>query len=85
MKVIYKYQLSDWSETIKMPKDAEILTAHLQGENTYIWAMVETDNPTEERTFAIIGTGNPIKYIGEYKYINTIFQGAYVWHIFEIK
>lgn len=91
MKVVYKYPLSDWQETIKMPKDAEILTAQIQGTTTYIWALVDTDNPIEERTFAIYGTGNEIKSCGEMRYINTIFQNAglsltsYVWHIFEIK
>lgn len=86
MKVIYKYPLSDWSATIEMPQGAQVLTAQLQGDKTFIWALVDTDKPKEERTFATIGTGHDAgKYNGELIYINTIFQSGFVWHIFEVK
>lgn len=49
-------------------------------------ALVDTDKPMEKRTFATIGTGHDAgKYDGELIYINTLFEGVFVWHIFEVK
>lgn len=85
MKTIYKYliEINDEIE-IELPKGAEILVAGKQGETAQLWAIVDTDNPIEKRTFAIIGTGNPFWPI-HYKYINTFTDRVFVWHLFEIR
>ena len=85
MKTIYKYPLLDWSQTIQLPKDAQVLTAAKQGDNVFVWALVDTTNEPEPRTFTIIGTGNEIVQNGNLHHINTIFDNGFVWHIFEVK
>lgn len=86
MKTIQKYPLSDFCETISMPQGAQVLTVESKGGGTFVWALVDTDKPMEKRTFATIGTGHDAgKYDGELIYINTLFKGVFVWHIFEVK
>jgi hypothetical protein len=83
---IYKYpiKIAD-SQKVKLPLNAEILTAQTQGETLCLWAKVEERNTdTEERTIEVFGTGHPMsddarRYIG-----TTQMQGgALVWHVFE--
>lgn len=90
MKTIYKYQtpFQDFF-TLEMPVGAEILTVQQDEKTNWgcIWALVDTDNEKEERTFELFGTGNEIhvdmgvdrKYIGTYQYQ----RGNFVGHIFE--
>lgn len=82
---IFKYQLKVTDEqTIRMPKDAMILTAQAQGQFFIcLWAIVDPDAEQEERTFEIIGTGNHVS-LRPREYIATVQLGLFVWHIFEI-
>lgn len=87
-KQVWKYLLSHGRNNIKMPKDAEILTAQSQGDDAFIWALVDPSKEVENRVFDTFGTGHNIGYdMGvERKYINT-FQmdgGALVFHVFEL-
>lgn len=86
MKTIWKFPLDITdSQTILMPKGAELLIAQLQGGQGCLWALVDDAAPREERTIEIHGTGNPIHQdMGiERKYIGTFQQEAFVWHVFE--
>jgi hypothetical protein len=86
MKTIFKYILKgDSISIISLPIDAKILTAAIQNKSICIWAEVETDTITEERFFEIFGTGWEMSQnMGvERKYINTVFDGPYVWHVYE--
>lgn len=90
MKTIWKFEnpIED-KFSLKMPYAAEILSAQIDQRtgNPCIWAIVETDNEQEERTFVLYGTGNPIEnyylvplnYIGTYQYNG----GNFVGHVFE--
>jgi hypothetical protein len=53
MKRIYKYELGAVSpQTIWLPKGAEILTAQGQhGRNVCIWALIDPEQPDEQRSF----------------------------------
>lgn len=59
MKVIYKYRLPfmEVSKVI-MPKDARIIRADGLDGALWLWAIVDTDNPIEERTFHLYKTGS---------------------------
>jgi hypothetical protein len=87
MNTIYKYPISNTDkQTIQMPRGALILTAGMQENDIYLWAQVYDNNPMADRQIEIIGTGFPIEEneaIGYLSYINTVFDGAFVWHIFE--
>ena len=87
MKTIWKYPIIITDrQTITIPVDAEILTVALQDDIPCIWAMVDTEVPPEIRHIEIFGTGNPIPFergITNRKYIGSLHQNYFVWHVFE--
>ena len=82
MKRIYKYELKEGS--VEMPIGAKILTIQTQNNRPYIWALVDIDVECEFRNFAIVGTGHDFPEADDFTYINTIQDGPFVWHIFEL-
>lgn len=83
---IYKYpiQITD-VQKVKLPIEAQILTAQMQGDALCIWAIVdEAATDTEERTIEVFGTGHPMGQVFR-QYIGTVQMqgGALVWHVFE--
>ena len=87
-KEIWQYKLEiDDTQTIKMPKDAKILTIQCQYETPCIWALVDPANKKEDRLIETFGTGNSIscgigndrKYIGTYQKQG----GLLIFHVFE--
>ena len=85
MNRIYKYGLQlVHKNKVVMPKEAKILKASMQGSVPCIWALVDTNKSDETRTFIIYGTGHEIVE-SNLEFIETFFQGPYVWHLFELK
>lgn len=88
MKKIYKYVLSQYSKlAFQMPKGAKILCVKEQSGEICIWAevMLNDEGEPEEleyRTFAIYGTGWEMD-LDNSKYIGTVFDNIFVWHIYE--
>lgn len=92
MRRIWKYMLriTDDEQKVSMPPGAQILSAQFQENESgtkslYIWAMVDialVDHA--ERTIRIYGTGNPIEQGIDLRFINTVQQGRFVWHVFEV-
>ena len=84
MRAIYKYKLSV-QDTVDLciPEGAKILTLQMQQGCPCIWAEVNPQAPTEERTFAIRGTGH--EFLAEHtgEYIGTVQDGALVLHAYE--
>lgn len=72
-----------------MPKRAEFLSCHEQTQmpdaSFCAWFMVDPDEETEVRKFAVVGTGHEIKGPG-YQYLGTsiVHDGAIVWHFFDM-
>ncbi len=84
MRTIYKYPLRTLdAQAIAMPETAKILTVQMQNGVPTLWAEVETTHNCRPRWFAIVGTGNPMPGGGT-KYIATVQQGPFVWHVFEL-
>ena len=90
MKTIWKFELTpviNGTHSIKMPKEAEILSIQTQNEKPQIWAIVNDEAEKEERFFEIFGTGHKIpcdmgidrKFIGTFKMHN----GTLIFHLFE--
>jgi hypothetical protein len=46
--------------------------------------LVDIDAECEFRNFAIVGTGHDFPEADDFTYINTIQDGPFVWHIFEL-
>jgi hypothetical protein len=70
-RVIFKYQMPVLEQfTMKLPAGAEIIRMEDQGGMFWLWAVVNTDAPTEERRFhafktgAKIPDGLPLRYVG---------------------
>lgn len=82
MKTIFKYPLLEASQTVLMPKGAQVLCVQMQGGNPCIWALVDDRVAGGLRTFRFYGTGhnmppNPGEYIG------TVQGSGLVFHLFE--
>lgn len=94
-KEIWKYVLKvEDNQTIMMPDDSVILSVGLQSAGTRgmydlgdicLWAIGDITNVKVARYIQIIGTGNPVPNDEEYdrRFIGTVQQGRFVWHIFE--
>lgn len=87
MYSVWKYPL-DFATGIRlnMPVGAKILDAQMQDDKITLWALVNTSNDVEKRSFAIVGTGWDLdeEFLSKGPvYIATVQKGAYVWHIFE--
>ena len=91
VKTIYKYELlvKD-TQLVSLPKGAKILTIQTQGPFPQLWAMVDTEEDTEEVLIETFGTGHPIKdlplgvkrtYIGTYQ----LSGGSLIFHVFKIE
>lgn len=70
-RVIFKYQMPVLEEfTMTLPAGAEIIRIQDQGGLFWLWAVVNTDAPTEERRFRAFKTGAAIpddlklRYVG---------------------
>lgn len=86
MIAIWKFSLPlSGAHEIQMPEKAEILYAQSQNEKPTIWALVDTDKPTESRSFRVELTGFAITGSMDRGYIGTVQLngGAYVVHVFE--
>jgi hypothetical protein len=84
--VIWKFRLplEDVSR-IPMPKAAKILKVALHLGELFVWAQVTDlrEVQLEPRVFHIYGTGHNIPNPQLLRYIDTVFAGTFVWHIFE--
>lgn len=75
MKTIYKYSTFN---PIVIPVGFEIV----KFTKDYMWAIVDTDNPSITIQVECFGTGWEIPSNKELNYIDTFFDGPLVWHYF---
>lgn len=80
MKRVYKYRIEDLD--VLIPEGAEFCHLGFQGDELYIWFLVDPAKPVKARKFRIHGTGSPIS--DDRKFIGTVFDGPFVWHVFEL-
>lgn len=85
---------------IGMPRGAVIISAGVQGErDIMVWALVDSDALLVARRLVVHGTGHPVlKEVTEtftagiqgqpvevlFSFINTVFMGPLVFHIFDL-
>ena len=97
MITIHKYELPEilpYNQkriTIETSYVLKILKWGVQSNKLVMWAIVNTDpSLSKEKTnLWVIGTGVelpqdliPVRLDPYWEYIDTVFQGSYVWHIF---
>jgi len=85
--VVLKYPLTlTEQQTLAIPHHARILSAQIQREKLCVWALVDPlrRNETESRQVVICGTGHSVDEMVplSYDFIDTVQQGAFVWHVF---
>jgi hypothetical protein len=72
-------------QKIEVPAGAEILCAREQHDQICVWYRFEQPErlPREERTIAIVGTGNPGPHDGG-RFLGTcsIMNGEFMFHVF---
>lgn len=88
MKTIYKYRLPFMEVAkVKMPEEAQILRVDGVDGALWIWALVDTDNLIEERTFNLYKTGSVLPdniYEARYHGCGAIFiQMELMMYVFE--
>lgn len=81
MKTIFKYVIHHGEDTM-MPAGAEILTVQIQNGLICAWAAVNVYAPLVKRKIIALGTGHTFS---EAEYLATVQDGAFVWHLFEVK
>ena len=58
MRTVWKYRLFGlYSQSLLMPKGAEILFVRSEGDGATLWALVDTTAPTVHRQFVFLLTG----------------------------
>lgn len=85
MNTIYKFELQEASkQSIKIPKGFRILNLGIQNDNICVWAMVDSESPSELVSFEIYGTGHEIIEDANRRYIGTVIKTytGLVWHVF---
>ena len=75
-------------QVVDIPGNAELLTVAMQTvggwDTTFmLWARVRPASPTMPRRIAIVGTGQPAPLRSEAEYVATVFDGPFVWHVFD--
>lgn len=94
MIAVWKYEFQTTDELLfDIPELAKILTVDMQRSGVpAIWAQVDTNAPTTERKFRVVGTGNELcelyTELDKYVYIGTYQQETpfttFVWHAYEV-
>lgn len=85
MRTVWKYDIQiDDRFTLDLPTGSVIRHVACQGVSPYMWVEVPDSNlRTEKRTFRVFGTGHDQTGMKWPKYLGSVFQGIYVWHIYE--
>ena len=84
-QAILKFCLNYPLFEVFMPVEARVLSAHAQGDDIYVWALVNLEAPVkQQRLFNVYGTGNPIQSDPGI-FIGTVMLdgGSLVFHVFE--
>lgn len=85
MTKIYKYELKLGDNIVTAP-DGDILCAQIQDDKIVVWIHFDEECETKliKMHFSVVGTGHPIVKLrsSRIKYISTVQQGEFVWHVF---
>ncbi len=68
---------------LALPVGAKILTVQVQNNIPFIWALVDTNQQIQLRTFRIYETGREISTVGIYISTFQLDNGRLVCHLFE--
>ena len=84
-RTVFKYTVPVFagvSSSLALPKDAQIIKVDMKGALITLWVIVEPNNERVLRSFIVHGTGHAVHPKGVY--VGTVFDGPFVWHLFEL-
>lgn len=93
MKTIYRYELPTDKVVLEMPCNAKVIHIDTSYSDKIghkipsLWCEVDTEYPTEQRTFVVVGTGADIDFLEGYKhnYLGTALEkDKYAFHVYEV-
>lgn len=89
MRTVHKYKLEMAEDSVDvrvmMPARSDFLHVAFHGEDTFIWADVDTALPMTPYDFEVYATGQEQRE-EKYTYLEhmgTFFAGPNVWHLFQ--
>lgn len=84
---IFKYEIDYREPEIKLPIGAKILSVGVQGQNLFLWAVVDEYSQlgTAYRRIHVFGTGETLPENPNLVFLGTVFMdnAALVLHVFE--
>lgn len=83
-KTIWKFPISHHPLPTLIPEGGEILSAQDQSRTICVWALVDPEAALKPRDIRIFGTGSLLNVPERAKFIGTVQQGPFVWHVFEV-
>lgn len=83
MKVIYKYKLAlNVYTRIPLQRSAKIVKVAMQHGDLTMWVLLDNDDSELAfRRFCVVGTDT--HFSRDHEYVDTVFDGAFVWHVLE--
>lgn len=82
---IHKYPTDNWErDTVHIKGLRRVLKVAVQHDKLTFWVSVDVeDERITPIPYLIAGTGHPISEIDgrHYQYVETVFQGPFVWHV----
>lgn len=87
VKTVWKFRIMDERGvqvgTVPMPDGAIARHVGMQDGWLCLWAEVDTDVPTSEREFVMVGTGYTVPE--STSYVGSTQDGPLVWHLYEVR
>lgn len=80
-KVIHKFAVHPDRQEIFAPRNAEILSVGMQDGEIIVWMTVNPQEPFLYHRVYVVGTGREVP--SHCKFVGTVFDGPFVWHIFK--
>ena len=84
-RTIWKYELKVTDhQVIKIPINFKILSCKVHHGELCLWCLIHPDNIVGEMIIDIYGTGHPLPRRNLGTHIDTVIDGAKVWHVFRV-
>ena len=84
MVKIYKYEISPFGLTTHTGRFIGVLKVDWQEDRLCVWCLVTDSTVVRESeiTFYSLPTGYEFQYDEDMRYLDSVQEGRYVWHIF---
>jgi len=84
MNTVWKTKLGLGKNDISMPKGSNLLTVMEQDSTICLWYRCDDSAAPETRRLIVSGTGQPAPAPETSRYIGSVCQEPFVWHVFEL-